>query len=182
MSTCTHAASWSGRRFGKCFRGNCYLVNFIVINLPRNSQVKKTVIKILNSRFQYEYYLIVFCFQYELLAAKFIQNSLAALTVAWFLLDSCGIDESASNIGWYIVICGNECRLGSFAGSVDKIRNLLSQFSRLQYLYAITRPRDCIEVLNLRPPVSVLLLFATLPECSQNQTAVSDTLRLLSDF
>ena len=39
-----------------------------------------------------------------------------------------------------------------------------------------------IEVLNLRPAVSVLLLFATLPECSQNQTAVSDTLRLLSDF
>ena len=43
--------------------------------------------------------------------------------------------------------------------------------------------RSCsIEVLNLRPAVSVLLLFATLPECSQNQTAVSDSLRLLSDF
>ena len=30
--------------------------------------------------------------------------------------------------------------------------------------------------------VSVLLLFTTLPECTQNQTAVSDTLRVLSDF
>ena len=39
-----------------------------------------------------------------------------------------------------------------------------------------------IEDLFLRPAVSVLLLFATLPECSQNQTAVSDTLRLFSDF
>jgi hypothetical protein len=39
-----------------------------------------------------------------------------------------------------------------------------------------------IEDLNLNPPVSVLLIFASLPDCSQNQTAVSDTLRLLSDF
>jgi hypothetical protein len=40
------------------------------------------------------------------------------------------------------------------------------------------------EDLNLNPPVSVLLIFASvpLPDCSQNQTAVSDTLRLLSDF
>jgi hypothetical protein len=39
-----------------------------------------------------------------------------------------------------------------------------------------------IEDLNLNPPVSVLLIFASLPDCTQNQTAVSDTLRLLSDF
>ena len=39
-----------------------------------------------------------------------------------------------------------------------------------------------IEVLNVKVHVFVLLLFATLPDCSQNQTAVSDTLRLLSDF
>ena len=77
----------------------CYLVNFIVISLPRNSQVNKTVKKILSVRFQNEYYLIVFCFQCELFAAKNIQNSHPSLTVAWFLLDSCGIDESASNIG-----------------------------------------------------------------------------------
>ena len=38
------------------------------------------------------------------------------------------------------------------------------------------------EVLNVKVHVFVLLLFATLPDCSQNQTAVSDTLRLLSDF
>ena len=48
-------------------------------------------------------------------------------------------------------------------------------------------PRDSnlghhIEVLFVKPTVFILLLFATLPECSQNQTAVSDTLRLLSDF
>jgi hypothetical protein len=39
-----------------------------------------------------------------------------------------------------------------------------------------------IEVLNVKVGVFILLIFATLPECSQNQTAVSDTLRLLSDF
>ena len=39
----------------------------------------------------------------------------------------------------------------------------------------------CIEVLNVKVHVFVLLIFATLPDCSQNQTAVSDTLRLLSD-
>ena len=39
-----------------------------------------------------------------------------------------------------------------------------------------------IEVLNVKVYVFILLLFASLPDCSQNQTAVSDTLRLLSDF
>jgi hypothetical protein len=39
-----------------------------------------------------------------------------------------------------------------------------------------------IEGLNVKVGISVLLLFAPLPDCSQNQTAVSDTLRLLSDF
>ena len=43
-------------------------------------------------------------------------------------------------------------------------------------------PRVLIEVLFVKVTVFILLLFATLPECSQNQTAVSDTLRLLSDF
>jgi hypothetical protein len=39
-----------------------------------------------------------------------------------------------------------------------------------------------IEDLFVKVTVFILLLFATLTECSQNQTAVSDTLRLLSDF
>ncbi len=42
-----------------------------------------------------------------------------------------------------------------------------------------------VEVLFVKVTVFILLLellFATLPECSQNQTAVSDLLRLLSDF
>jgi hypothetical protein len=39
-----------------------------------------------------------------------------------------------------------------------------------------------IEDFFLNRAVSVLLIFASLPDCSQNQTAVSDTLRLLSDF
>ena len=39
-----------------------------------------------------------------------------------------------------------------------------------------------IEDLSLNPVVSVLLIFAYLPDCIQNQTAVSDTLRLLFDF
>ena len=34
----------------------------------------------------------------------------------------------------------------------------------------------------LKPAVSPLLLFASLPDCNQNQAAVSDTLHLLSDF
>ena len=38
------------------------------------------------------------------------------------------------------------------------------------------------EDLNLNPLVSVLLLFASVSDCSQNQITVSDTLRLLSDF
>ena len=42
--------------------------------------------------------------------------------------------------------------------------------------------RSNIEDFFLRPAVSVLLLFASLPDYSQNQTAVSDALRLLSDF
>jgi hypothetical protein len=47
---------------------------------------------------------------------------------------------------------------------------------------ARVRVRLCIEVLFVNVTVFILLIFATLPECSQNQTAVSDTLRLLSDF
>jgi hypothetical protein len=39
-----------------------------------------------------------------------------------------------------------------------------------------------IEDLFLNPAVLVLLFFAPLPDCSQNQIAVSDALRLLSDF
>jgi hypothetical protein len=39
-----------------------------------------------------------------------------------------------------------------------------------------------IEVSNVKVGVFILLHFASLPYCSQNQTAVSDTLRLLSDF
>jgi hypothetical protein len=42
-----------------------------------------------------------------------------------------------------------------------------------------------IEVLNVKVGVFILLLellFASLPYCSQNHPALSDTLRLLSDF
>jgi hypothetical protein len=39
-----------------------------------------------------------------------------------------------------------------------------------------------IEDLNLNPPVSVLLIFASPPDCSQNQIAVSDKQQSLSDF
>jgi hypothetical protein len=39
-----------------------------------------------------------------------------------------------------------------------------------------------IEVLNVKVGVFMLLLFASLPNCNQNQPAVSDTLRLLYDF
>ena len=39
-----------------------------------------------------------------------------------------------------------------------------------------------IEVLDVKVHVFILLLFASVPDCTQNQIAVSDTLRLLSDF
>ena len=39
-----------------------------------------------------------------------------------------------------------------------------------------------VEVLNVKVHVFILLLFALLPDCSQNQTAVSVTLLVLSDF
>jgi hypothetical protein len=39
-----------------------------------------------------------------------------------------------------------------------------------------------IEVLNVKAGVSVLLISTSVTDCSQNQTAVSDTLQLLSDF
>jgi hypothetical protein len=57
---------------------------------------------------------------------------------------------------------------GSCPGPLDRLRGVISP--------------GCIEVLFVKVTVFILLLFATLPECSQNQTAVSDTLRLLSDF
>jgi hypothetical protein len=48
---------------------------------------------------------------------------------------------------------------------------------------AVVAQRVCaMEDLNLNPAVSVLLLFASLPDCGQNEIAVSDTLRLLSDL
>ena len=39
-----------------------------------------------------------------------------------------------------------------------------------------------IEIIKLNPAVSPLLLFASLPDCSQNQTAVSGTQHLFYDF
>jgi hypothetical protein len=50
------------------------------------------------------------------------------------------------------------------------------------YIYTAAGRANVIEDLFLIPAVSVLLIFASLPDCNQNQTAVSDTLRLLSDF
>jgi hypothetical protein len=39
-----------------------------------------------------------------------------------------------------------------------------------------------LEVLNVKETVFILLLFASLPDCGQNQTAVSDEQHLLSNF
>ena len=47
---------------------------------------------------------------------------------------------------------------------------------------ALLPPAGSIEVLNVKVGVFILLLFASIPDCSQNQTAVSDPLRFLSDF
>ena len=53
-----------------------------------------------------------------------------------------------------------------------------------QKLATLVVSRTTIELQPTWPifDAAVLLLFASLPDCSQNQTAVSDTLRLLSDF
>ena len=50
-----------------------------------------------------------------------------------------------------------------------KIRLLRDATCTLCYVYT------SIEVLNVKPGVSILLLFASLQDCSQNQIAVSDT-------
>jgi hypothetical protein len=42
------------------------------------------------------------------------------------------------------------------------------------------RAKPLIEVLNVKPGVSLLLIFASLPDYSQNQTAVYDAQHLLS--
>ena len=77
---------------------------------------------------------------------------------------------------------------GDESGSLD--RDEIATLARSIYFLFFPRTSKipfiaspaCIEVLNVKVHVFVLLLFATLPDCSQNQTAVSDTLRLLSDF
>jgi hypothetical protein len=46
----------------------------------------------------------------------------------------------------------------------------------------IRRGRTYIEVLNVKVSLFILLLFAALPDCGQNQTAVSDEQYSLSDF
>jgi hypothetical protein len=43
-------------------------------------------------------------------------------------------------------------------------------------------PWHTIEVLFVKQTMFILILFASLPECSQNQTAVSDEQYSLSDF
>jgi hypothetical protein len=48
--------------------------------------------------------------------------------------------------------------------------------------YTVILNLVAIEVWNVKVGVFVLLLFASIPDCSQNQTAVSDTLHLLFDF
>jgi hypothetical protein len=72
----------------------------------------------------------------------------------------------------------------------DEIQILIFDYLADRQLEEWQRPEFCsaqldctyIENLNLKVGVSVLLLFAPLPDCSQNRTALSGTLRLLSDF
>ena len=68
-------------------------------------------------------------------------------------------------------------------GTVDfSFQAVRAAGKKLQIRTLLKTEHVFIEVLNVKVHVFVLLLFATLPDCSQNQTAVSDTLRLLSDF
>ena len=79
---------------------------------------------------------------------------------------------------WYFEALEPTLRLRVVSGPVDKKFFFISRNS-LSHTVVLT---TSIEVLFVKVTVFILLLFATLPECSQNQTAVSDTLRLLSDF
>ena len=48
---------------------------------------------------------------------------------------------------------------------------------------AVSGPRRVVKISQVkRINLSVLLLSPSLPDCTQNQTAVSNTIRLLSDF
>ena len=74
----------------------------------------------------------------------------------------------------------------------SSIKTIFERYSVLNLLFSRLRVLNLvdlvicytlsIEVLFVKVHMFVLLIFASLPECSQNQTAVSDTLRLLSDF
>ena len=46
----------------------------------------------------------------------------------------------------------------------------------------VDKYNKAIEVLNVKQTMFILLLFASLPDCGQNQTAVSDEQYSLSDF
>ena len=52
----------------------------------------------------------------------------------------------------------------------------------LSRLTRLTRRKTYIEVLNVKVTVFILLLFVSLLDCGQNQTAVSDEQYSLSDF
>ena len=70
-------------------------------------------------------------------------------------------------------------RRSRFAAVEGLLQNLFITYT---WIHTNNTYRLHIEDLFLRPAVSVLLLFVTLPDWTQNQTAVSDTLRLFSDF
>jgi hypothetical protein len=50
-----------------------------------------------------------------------------------------------------------------------------------KYLVHTQTAARLLEFLNVKVGVSILLIFASIPDCSQNQTTVSYTLHLLSD-
>jgi hypothetical protein len=52
---------------------------------------------------------------------------------------------------------------------VGSVFGILSPF-----LGVFLKPPQCIEVLNVKVTVFILLLFASIPDCGQNQTTVSD--------
>jgi hypothetical protein len=78
-------------------------------------------------------------------------------------------------------------RLRLVSGPVDKkffflVGNRLSRTVGTRVSIHVLVYNEDLEVLYVKVTLFILLLFASLPDCGQNQTAVSDEQCSLSDF
>ena len=71
-------------------------------------------------------------------------------------------------------LCGGVLLLAATGALLHALRRVGPALRKSESMY--------IEVLFVKVTVFILLLFASLPDCGQNQTAVSDEQHSLSDF